>query len=101
MQRNFIIILVLIVLVVIFALQNSMIISLKLWFWNADVHLGFVLILTFVIGALIGILFSIPLIVKKNKKINQQSELIERMSQTVEDKDSEQAGDPEFEDVQN
>ncbi len=103
MQRNLVIILVLIVLIVIFALQNSTIVNLKLWFWDADIHLGLILILTFVLGALIGVLFSIPMIMRKNKQISRQSEIITGIKQTEEEENAEQVGegDPEFEDIQN
>ena len=50
------------------------------WFWNSDLHIGMVLIITFIVGAMIGIISSFPLTVKKNKKIKELTERISRLS---------------------
>ena len=85
-----IIILVFIILVAIFALQNSAEVVIRLWFWSVETSLALVLILTFAAGALLGIMFSLG--GKRRKKepvpmeVNQPAENIP-------------GGDPEFEDL--
>ena len=117
MQR-LIILLGITLLVAIFAFQNSLVVNLQFWFWKADLHIGLVLIITFIIGAMIGIISSFPLIVRKNKKIrdliSQQGVPLEIIDQETEvldtdtintnsDSDKRDKGqeppDPEFEDV--
>ena len=66
MQRTLVIILVFIVLVAIFALQNSAEVVIRLWFWSVETSLALVLILTFAAGAILGILVSLG--GKKRKK---------------------------------
>lgn len=56
------------VLVAVFALQNSVEVEIKLWFWSVRTSMVLILILTFAAGAIAGILFSLP---KKSKKIDQ------------------------------
>jgi len=103
MQRTLIIILVFIVLVAIFALQNSSEVVIRLWFWSLETSLALVLILTFSAGAIMGILFSLG--GKKRKKEPERYTLKEdppadevplEVSQPA---DKNPSGDPEFEDV--
>ena len=110
MQRTLIIILAFIILIAIFALQNSAEVVIRLWFWSFDTSLALVVILTFAAGALMGILFSIP--GKKRRKKSGSSENIIRDRLPNEQTNSDNIplevnppgthnkdGDPEFEDV--
>ena len=60
MQKKLILFLAFTVLVAIFALQNSVEVEIKLWFWSLRTSMVLVLILTFAAGAIAGILFSRP-----------------------------------------
>lgn len=60
MQKKLIFLLVFMVLVAVFALQNSVEVTLKLWFWSVKTSMVLILILTFAAGAIAGILFSLP-----------------------------------------
>ena len=66
MQKKLIFLLAFMVLIALFALQNSKEVEIKLWFWTVRTSMVLVLILTFAIGAIAGILFSLP---KRRKKI--------------------------------
>jgi uncharacterized integral membrane protein len=68
MQKKLIYLLVFTVLVAVFALQNSMEVTLKLWFWSVKTSMVLILILTFAAGAIAGILFSLPGRSGKRKK---------------------------------
>lgn len=60
MQKKLILFLAFMVLVAIFALQNSVEVEIKLWFWSLRTSMVLVLILTFAAGAVAGILVSRP-----------------------------------------
>ena len=68
MQKKLIFLIVFMVLVAVFALQNSVEVTLKLWFWSVKTSMVLILILTFAAGAIAGILFSLPSRAGKEKK---------------------------------
>jgi uncharacterized integral membrane protein len=74
MQRTLIFALLLILAVVIFALQNSDPVQIKLLFWNVESSVAFVMTSVLIIGALLGVLFSLPAIFRKQEKINELKE---------------------------
>ena len=98
MQRTLIVLLIFAVLVAFFALQNSAHVEVKLWFWSVDTSLALVVILTFSIGALVGILFSFSGKSKKEKPTTGQSP-DEVPLHVTPDPSQQEGGDPEFEDV--
>ena len=76
MQRSFIIFivgLVLAILLVIFALQNDTGAVIKFFAWQTKKEVPVVLIflISLALGVFIGTIFSIPNIIKKNKKIEE------------------------------
>ena len=78
MQRSLIIGLLLAILVIIFALQNSAPVPVRLAFWDLNPSVALLVILVLFIGAVLGILFSVPSIVKKNKIIEELKEKTEK-----------------------
>lgn len=70
MQKNLIIALILSTIIVVFALQNAHDVRIVLWLWEIQGYLAFVIIITLLLGAILGILFSLPAIFKKNKMID-------------------------------
>ncbi len=68
MQKKLILLLAFMVLIAIFALQNSIEVEIKLWFWSVRTSMVLILILTFAAGALAGILFSLPAWSQGSKK---------------------------------
>jgi len=72
MQIIIIVILILAILLVIFTLQNSMDITLNVFFWEiANAPLVLVLICCVVIGYLLATIYFYPRLWKKNKEYNQ------------------------------
>ncbi len=72
MQLVIIILLIFAVLLVIFTLQNSMDITLNVFFWEfTNVPLVLILICTFVLGYIIASIYFYPLLWKKKKEYNQ------------------------------
>jgi len=62
---------ILLLLTVIFTIQNSAKAQIKLFFWDADISLSLILFSTLLIGILIGIFALIPTIFRLRKKVNK------------------------------
>lgn len=54
---------------VVFAFQNAVTINVSLLVWNFEASLAIILILTLAIGIIIGLLVSIPNLIKRNLRI--------------------------------
>jgi len=71
MKTKAIIILLLAILLIIFALQNTEVVRVKLWFWGMDLPLALLIFVCFAIGVVTGII--IP--TSKEKKKSQPEEI--------------------------
>jgi uncharacterized integral membrane protein len=103
MQKKLIFLLVFMVLIAIFALQNSVEVEIKLWFWSVRTSMVLILILTFAAGALAGIIFSLP---KRSKvPVKEKANPVEQAAQQERESGTGEVNDPvdddEFEDVRN
>ncbi len=76
MHKGIIASLILSVLLVIFALQNTHPVELKLYFWSVSSSLALLVVVLFVMGALLGYLLMIPVILNKNRIIREKDQLI-------------------------
>ncbi len=98
MQKTLLVILLFAILIVIFALQNSAEVVINLWFWSINISLALIVILAFALGALVGILFSIPQ--RRRKKslspVRDSNEATGEENMSAGEADD---GDPEFEDL--
>ncbi|MBW4555222.1 MAG: DUF1049 domain-containing protein [Trichormus sp. ATA11-4-KO1] len=63
-------------LAVVFAFQNAVTISITFFDWNLQASLAIVLILTLGIGIIIGLLVSIPNLIKRNLRIAKYKEKV-------------------------
>ena len=72
-----------IVLILIFVWQNSTPVTLKLWFWETQITLSFVILASLLIGALIYKLITIPAQYKKDEAINKHQEELEILKENV------------------
>ena len=72
MQKTFIAVLLISVAVVIFALQNSSAVTVRIGIWNFDASLSLVILASLTLGALVSFLFSLITIHKKNKTIREK-----------------------------
>jgi diguanylate cyclase (GGDEF)-like protein len=64
-------------LAVLFALQNQAVVAISLFVWTFDEPLAVVLLVTLVLGVLIGLLVSIPSLIRRNWSIARQKKQIE------------------------
>ncbi len=71
MQRSLIFALLLVLIVVIFALQNSDPIPVNLFFWTIESSAALIMTTVLFIGAILGVLFSLPSISKKRDRIEE------------------------------
>lgn len=62
---------ILLLLVVVFTIQNSDKIIVKLFFWDADISLSLILFSTMFIGVLIGIFSLVPTILRQRRIIKK------------------------------
>ena len=83
MQKNLIINLILILLIIVFAIQNVESITIKLYFWQVAVSKGFLVVLVLLVGALLGVLTTSAAYRKKQK--NNEKEI--KISEFTESKD--------------
>ncbi len=83
MQKTFIAILVIILAVVFFALDNSTTVNIKFWIWSIESNLSLVLILSVIIGAFISSLLSLPYRSKKNHEIKDQEKKIKSLEDEI------------------
>ena len=84
MQRSLIFALILILITVVFALQNSSPVTIRLFFWSVRTPIAFLIPVAVFFGAILGVMFSIPALQKRNEKIRELTE-----SDQKEKKDSE------------
>lgn len=72
MQKIFIVVLVLIFAIVLFALDNSTMVDISFWFWNVRSNLSLVIILSIILGAFTSSLFSLSYQFKKKQEIKEK-----------------------------
>lgn len=83
MQKTFIGILIIILIVVLFALNNSTTVKINFWIWNVESNLSLVLILSVIFGALSSFLLSLPYRTKKNHEIKGRDKRIKSLEDEV------------------
>jgi uncharacterized integral membrane protein len=68
---------------VIFALQNSTVIIVNFGIWAMQASLAFVLLLALAVGFIVGLLVSMPAIVKRGWKSSQHQRTIQELEQEL------------------
>ncbi len=71
------------VLLVIFTLQNTTPITIKLWFWQVESPTALVILLVIAATALLCILFRIPYSIKRKKIISNNEKEIESKEREI------------------
>jgi uncharacterized integral membrane protein len=99
MRKSLLVLLILTLLMAVIAFQNSLTVHLKIWFWSAETNLGLVLIVFFALGALIGLLASVPEIIRKNRQIRDLTKQLPQEKTGDEPGLMDRSNDPEFEDI--
>ena len=72
MQKTFIGFLLLLLLVVFFAVENSIPVKISLWYREVNTNLALVILLSFTMGAIISILVSLPSKLKRTRTIREK-----------------------------
>jgi uncharacterized integral membrane protein len=86
MQRSLIIGLIAALILTIFALRNDQVVSLYfLWGDPVKGSLSLILLVTIIIGVVLGIVFSIPSINKQSRIIHSKNKEIDKLNSLVED----------------
>ena len=80
--------LVIAVLAVIFALQNSMTVTISFLVWEVTASLSLVILITLAIGALIGYLVLIPSVIKKSLVVSNSRKRIGALEKELDEKKS-------------
>lgn len=86
MQKTLLIILTLILIMVIFSIQNAVEVNVKFFIWQFNASLPVLLLLSLTIGAYLSFLFSIPGRKKRNKKIDDLEKRVEELKKKLIDK---------------
>ena len=82
-QLYFILILIFVLLVMLFALQNAYTITLKLVFWDVKSPLSLVIIVSMMLGAIISILVEMPSKSKKNQRLKTSEEELDILKERI------------------
>lgn len=79
MQKTYIGVLLVILAVVLFSLDNSTVIDIHFWKWSVESNLSLVLIVSVTFGAITGFLLSLPYRAKKNHEIRKLDKQIKSL----------------------
>ena len=82
-QIYFITILLLVLIIMVFALQNANPVSLKIIGWEINSMLSLVIIASIIIGALMSMLSGLPSRTRKNKIIRDLEEKVEKLNEKL------------------
>lgn len=97
MSIAIILILLLSLVLVIFTLQNTVLISLNFLFWNVeDVSLVLTLLIFLICGIIISILLYVPKIWKLKSKIREQKKQITSLSEKIDDSENRTDNGPDM-----
>jgi len=78
------------VLAVIFTLQNAGVIQVKILFWSLEASLSLILILTFAIGAISALVVILPIIftlTKTKNKLMKENDALIKQEKRIDDKE--------------
>ena len=85
MQRSIIVGLIVALVLTIFALQNDEVVTIRFFVGKVDGSLSLILLITIIVGVLLGVVFSIPSINKQAKMLQQRKKEIDRLQGLVDD----------------
>ncbi|WP_297093807.1 lipopolysaccharide assembly LapA domain-containing protein [uncultured Draconibacterium sp.] len=83
MQKTFIGILLVILGVVLFALNNSSVVSINFWKWGIESNLSLVIIIAVTFGAITSFILSLPYRAKKNHEIKNRDKTIKGLESQI------------------
>lgn len=83
MQLFIVLALAIALLAVLFALQNQAVVTIGLFIWTFNEPLAVIILVTLMLGILIGVLISVPAIVRRNWSLSRQKKQIESLEHQV------------------
>ena len=83
MQKTFIGILLVILGVVLFALNNSSVVSINFWKWSIESNLSLVIIVAVTFGAITSFILSLPYRARKNNEIRNRDRTIKGLESEI------------------
>jgi uncharacterized membrane protein YciS (DUF1049 family) len=83
MQLLIVLALLIVVAIVLFALQNSAIVTISFLFFHYDGSLALILVLVFSSGLLAGLLISIPSLFRKSSDLREQKRRVKQLEQSI------------------
>ncbi|TVR41137.1 MAG: LapA family protein [Cryomorphaceae bacterium] len=79
MQKGLVIALILAVLLIVFALQNTSTVGVNLWFWRIESSMALLVIILLAAGVLIGLLATLPTTSKRKQRIKELEDKLRKM----------------------
>jgi lipopolysaccharide assembly protein A len=95
MRLSLVLALIIAVLAVVFALQNPLPVIVNFLPWELRGSLALVLLITLVLGVLVGLLVSLPSIFRKERRLNHQKKIIEELEHRLAGQHPVYPGQPE------
>jgi uncharacterized membrane protein YciS (DUF1049 family) len=83
MQFLLILALLIAIALVLFAVQNAMIVTLSFLGFNFEGSLAFILIIVFAFGFLSGILMSLPSLMRKGSALREQKRRVKQLEEDI------------------
>lgn len=83
MQLFIVLALAIALLAVLFALQNQAVVAISLFIWSFNEPLAVIILVTLALGVLIGVLISLPSLLRRNWSLSRQKKQIEGLEYQV------------------
>ena len=83
MQFFIVLALVIAIVIVLFAVQNSVIVTVSLLSFHYDGSLALILVVVFTLGLFVGILISVPSLVRKSSDVREQKRRVKQLEESI------------------
>ena len=83
MQFFIVLALVIAIVIVLFAVQNSAIVTVSLLSFHYDGSLALILVVVFTLGLFVGILISVPSLVRKSSDVREQKRRVKQLEESI------------------
>ncbi len=82
-QRTFIILLIIILLITVFVLQNSTYVTIRILLWDFETPVSLILIIFLTIGAIISFLLNVSIKRKRKRQLKEKDSKIKTLETTI------------------
>ena len=83
MQFFIVLALLIAIAIILFALQNSAIVTVSLLSFHYDGSLALILVVVFTLGLFVGILISVPSLVRKSSDVREQKRRVKQLEESI------------------